>query len=421
VVEIARRIPVIIILTLLIGSVVVLDLSRRYLSGDFASDEIELEILYSSEKAGWLESIVDEFEEIWLEEHNQKVRLVMVPIGTAKGTIQIAQGASQPAIWSPASSFWLPLLNTLIENGNSDPIVNDVSPSAVFSPTVIATWEFYQEENNISSLDDIHSLSVNDPEFTFAHTDPFSSNSGFTAVIMQVAAASGISAEELVLGDLENEETKQWMRELQSSVIHYGSSTGFLAKFMVSEGPQSIKATFVYENLVVEKNKELDFLIAQGEIPEDQKLVAVYPEEGVVYNDHPFAILNRPWVDTTIQVIANGFIDFLFEPEIQERAVEYGFRPQTNVSATVLADQFRSENGVREDLDDLKIFKTSDMDGKVVQRIPDLWSATRSRSLDEPQSEGLTTRDFILPALLGIGFLAMVLQPLYSRVRRYYR
>jgi len=344
----------------------------------------------------------------------------MVPIGTAKGTIQIAQGASQPTIWSPASSFWLPLLNTLVEDAGQAPIVDpNASQSPVSSPTVIATWQSYQQTANISSVEDIHRLAISDPSFTLAHTDPFSSNSGVTAVIMQVATASNKSPEQLTMQDLQTDKVYNWMRETQQSIVHYGSSTGFLAKFMASEGPKSLKAAFLYENLVVEKNKELQYRIDQGDLPANQKLIAVYPDEGVLNNDHPFAIIDRPYVSQEERAVAEEFIQFLSQPKQQEQAVEYGFRVSTDVDQSILAQQFNEANGVIRSLENLTIFNAGAMNGQVVQRIPDVWSATRSRSLsDTGGSDQLTSRDFIVPVIFLAILVIMVIYPVTKAIQR---
>ncbi|MHA2275478.1 MAG: hypothetical protein ACXAC2_06915, partial [Candidatus Kariarchaeaceae archaeon] len=56
------------IFIIIIASIISLDVSRRYLSGEFGT-ELELEVLYSSEKEGWLDSVVDDFEKNWASNH----------------------------------------------------------------------------------------------------------------------------------------------------------------------------------------------------------------------------------------------------------------------------------------------------------------------------------------------------------------
>ncbi|MCE7734974.1 MAG: ABC transporter substrate-binding protein [Candidatus Heimdallarchaeota archaeon] len=403
-----------IVLVLLIFSIVGLDVSRRYLSGDFEGDKFELEILYSSEKAGWLESIVDDFEEYWSNNNQGKnIRVIMTPIGTGKGTIQVANGASKPAVWSPASRFWIPILNSLWATNNNNQIADVDSPSLVVSPSIIATWESYLKEYNITGFNDLRDLAINDPDFTFAHTDPFESNSGFGAVIMETAVAANKNPEDLTLDDLADDDVQSWMRQLESSAIQYGSSTGFLGKLMASEGPSKLKAAIIYENLVIEKNKDIT----------EDKLVAIYPSEGTLLNDHPYLILDAPWVSDQDKLLANDFLDFLLLEETQIKAIKEGFRPAINIDTSIpeFQEAFTEENGVRESLEGIEIYSIGNIDSKILDRIPDLWSATRSRSLDDDSSEqtGLEPSDFIIPSIIVIIILLMALEPVIKKIRRY--
>lgn len=58
-------------------------------------------------------------------------------------------------------------------------------------------------------------------------------------------------------------------------------------------------------------------------------VVAIYPVEGTFWSDHPFAILNAPWVTDELRVAAEAYRDFLLAPEQQQQALQYGFRPSS--------------------------------------------------------------------------------------------
>lgn len=408
-----KKTPTFVLIILLFGAIASLDLSRRYFSGEFEGDKIEINFLYSSEKSGFLESVVDDFEQNWSINHEgAKIKVIMTPIGSGKGTIQVANGASQPTVWSPASRFWLPILNLLWSSSHDRDIVHTDAPSLVISPTIIATWKSYQQEKNITGLEDLRKLAVDDPEFTYAHTDPFESNSGFGGVIMQAAVAANKNPEALTIEDLSKSSVQQWMRELEGAVIQYGSSTGFLSKLMASEGPERLKAAIMYENLVMEKNKELV----------DDTLVAIYPVEGTLLNDHPYAILDAPWVSDLDRSVAQDFVDFLLEPHIQSQAIDFGFRPViTSADLTQLIEEkFVESAGVRSSLTDVKIYSIAEISGEILERIPDLWSATRSRSLssDNTGTPTLTTQDYLVPSILIGILILMIISPLITRLRK---
>lgn len=383
--------------------------------GDFNTDAVDFEMLYSSEKAGWLEEIAPIFESEWKTIHNGELNLILNPIGSGKGTIQVARGVSKPVIWSPASRFWLPTLNYLWQLENEETIVDtsvEGSPALVVSPTVIATWKSYQDKHNITSLNDLRELAI-DPTsgFTFAHTDPSRSNSGFGGVIMQVATALGKNPEEITLDDLSKDSVHQWMSELESAAIEYGSSTGFLGKLFVNGGPSKLKVALLYENLVVEKNKGIE------EYGYNDSLVAVYPKEGTVLNDHPYGVLHAPWVTQEQLDIADEFLDFLKRPEIQAKAVRIGFRPSIdNIDPSIEASVFNATVGVLQNIKNITIYDIGNIDAQVLQRIPDLWLATRAID-SESNGQELKTVDYVVPSLLFALMVIMILLPAISALK----
>jgi ABC-type sulfate transport system substrate-binding protein len=70
-------------------------------------------------------------------------------------------------------------------------------------------------------------------------------------------------------------------------------------------------------------------------------------------SDHPFCVLQAEWVTPEKARAAQAFLDFITTPEIQELALQYGFRP---VDPDIPLDQSGSpfpryrDNGVRLDL-----------------------------------------------------------------------
>jgi Ca-activated chloride channel family protein len=109
---------------------------------------------------------------------------------------------------------------------------------------------------------------------------------------------------------------------VESGVIHYGTSTGFFANRMFERGPSYLSAAVMYENLVVaQENKRI-----AGE-SHQLPVVAIYPKEGTFWSNHPYAILNAPWVTEEQKEAAKHFETFLLDEAQQKRAIELGFRP----------------------------------------------------------------------------------------------
>ncbi|MFX1317229.1 MAG: substrate-binding domain-containing protein, partial [Promethearchaeota archaeon] len=237
----------------------------------------------------------------------------------------------------------------------------------IYSPVVIATWESFNESYNIKGFSDIHDLSV-DPnvEIRMAHTDPRLSNSGFMSVIMALSAASGISSINLSIAELTNTNNQQWFKKFESSAVMYGKSTGFLARYMKNEGPSALNIALLYENLI----RDISSTSTGG------KVIAIYPEEGMLFSDHPFCILNAEWITPEQKVVAEAFLNFLNKTETVESAIQYGFRP-INPSIPINPDVFNYEtNGIALEFNVPKLEPPND--GNVLLKIPDFWLLSKA-------------------------------------------
>lgn len=125
----------------------------------------------------------------------------------------------------------------------------------------------------------------------------------------------------LTTDDVPASKTRDFVSNVESSVIHYGDSTGFFADKMFSNGPSYLSATVMYENLVAEANDGKPYPHLTYPV------VAIYPKEGTFYSDHPFATLNASWVTPQKKAAAAMLEKFLLDTPQQKKALQYGFRP----------------------------------------------------------------------------------------------
>jgi Ca-activated chloride channel homolog len=174
-------------------------------------------------------------------------------------------------------------------------------------------------------------------DFKFGHTHPDYSNSGLDAVIAENYAAVN-KLRGLTTDDVNNKQTQDFVANVESSVIHYGESTGFFADKMFNGGPSYLSAAVMYESLVVQANDGKSY----PKLP--MPVVAIYPKEGSFLSDHPYAVLQGSWVTPAKQAAAQAFRDFLLAPAQQRKALQYGFRP-ANLSVPV-ASPIDSQHGV---------------------------------------------------------------------------
>jgi Ca-activated chloride channel family protein len=215
-------------------------------------------------------------------------------------------------------------------------LVTGTPNDLVLSPVVIAMWESMARAlgwpERAIGWADIAALATSEdgwaaygyPEwgtFKFGHTHPGFSNSGIVSVIAETYAGAG-KLRDLTLSDLENPDTQAFVEAVESGIIHYGSSTGFFAERMFERGPSYLSAAVLYENLVVEQESRR----LAGE-SQQLPVVAIYPVEGTFWSNHPYVILNAPWVTEEQRSAAQDFENFLLDRPQQLKALEYGFRP----------------------------------------------------------------------------------------------
>ena len=294
-------------------------------------------MIYGSEKEAWLVPLIEEFNAAGHKTDGGATIIVeATPMGSISSGDGIVESTLQPTIWSPASSAYVPVTNTNWRQKYGEDLVTDTPNDLVLSPVVIAMWRPMAEalgwpEESLGWAD-IAALATSDegwaahgyPEwgsFKFGHTHPNFSNSGLISVIAEAYAAAG-KQRDLALSDLQAPDLKAFMADVESSVIHYGESTGFFATRMFERGPSYLSAAVMYENLIAAQ--EASRLRGESDQP---SVVAIYPEEGTVWSNHPYIILNAPWVTEEQREAAEVFEDYLLAEEQQRRSVQYGFRP----------------------------------------------------------------------------------------------
>lgn len=301
------------------------------------SNALTITMLYGSEKQAWMEDVTKQFNAQQVKSTSGRpIYVSATPLGSAESMEQILSGAAQPTIWSPASSVLIPVANERWAASHSGAKLVEGSPTAlVLSPVVIAMWEPMAKtlgwpEQPIG-WGDIAAMASSGkswadyghPEwgaFQFGHTHPSYSNSGIASILATVYAAAG-KTRGLTAADVQKPATAEFLAKVESGVIHYGESTGFFANQMFTRGPAYLSAAVMYENLVVQSYDAARY--PNKPMP----VVAIYPKEGTFWSDHPYAVLNAPWVDDEQRAAAQSFLQFLMEKPQQEKALAYGFRP----------------------------------------------------------------------------------------------
>jgi Ca-activated chloride channel family protein len=300
-----------------------------------------LRVVYGSEKKTWLEEQVKAFTASGpTTASGRPIRVEAKAMGSGESVQAIARGELQPHVYSPASSAYLPLLDRawLGTPGRTKGLVTGGDP-LVLSPVVIAMWKPMAEalgwpakSIGWSDLLSVHASrkgweAFGRPEwgaFKLGHTHPEFSNSGLLSVLAEAYAGAG-KTRGLTVKDLDAKSTRGFVEKVESAIVHYGQSTGFFAEKMRERGPAYLSAAILYENLVIESYRPGGAAAAASAQP--FPLVAIYPREGTFWSDHPYAILDAPWVGADERDAAQQLQAFLRARPAQERALALGFRP----------------------------------------------------------------------------------------------
>lgn len=304
-------------------------------------------VAYSSEKKAWLEEQIDDYNATHPAlPSGQAFTIEGRAMGSGEAMQDIVDERLKPAAFSPASDAYLTLLNDawLSRPGHSAPLAAH-GESVVISPLVIALWKPMAEAlgwpKKSLGWSDILKLSQNPKgwaslgraewgSFKLGHTHPEYSNSGLLSFLAE-SYAGAAKTRELSLADLAAPKTRSFLSGIERSIVHYGKSTGFFSEKMLSRGPAYLSAAVLYENSVVESYAQP----SAGNPP----LVAIYPREGTFWSDHPYAVLDAPWVSADEKRAAELFLARIKQKPAQERALALGLRPgDTSLAVTAPID-----------------------------------------------------------------------------------
>jgi len=307
------------------------------LAGCGRATPVSIRILYSSEKKAWLEPLIQEYNQA-----QSHIQVQGYATGSLESIERIREEINTPTVWSPASSFYIPLANEDWRKVYGVDLIESKPTRLVRSPVVIAMWRTMAETlgwpHKALGWTDIAGLVVSEQgwaaygheewgQFRLGHTRPEYSNSGLIMLLALAYAATG-KQDNLTATDFADPKLRTFIQDVLTSVSQYASSTGFLAEKMFDcedGGPAYTSAAILYENLVVEQERRR--LAGTGCEANHQPVVAIYPIEGTFWADHPYIILNAPWVTADQIAAAREFEAFLLAEPQQRRAMALGFRP----------------------------------------------------------------------------------------------
>lgn len=299
---------------------------------------LKIGIAYGTEKRRWLKESLERFNNTAA---GKRIEVDLIPMGSLEGAHAILDGDERIHVWSPASSMYRGVFEDEWENQElaGDPIARD--EVLALTPMVFVAWknrydEYVKKYESLSFLTIADAMYVEGgwggiaekPEwglFKFGHTHPNQSNSGLmTLVLLQYDyfdKTSGLSRQDTV-----NPEFQKFLANIERGVTGLSNSTGNMMRDMIRKGPSAYDVVMVYESVAI------DYLDnAAGRWGE---LAIAYPRKNL-WNDNPYYILNTKWSRPEHRQAAEEFLDFLMSEEIQQLALDHGFRPG-NVNVDIL-------------------------------------------------------------------------------------
>jgi hypothetical protein len=353
-------------------------------------EPIVVSVLYSTEKAEWMDQAVERFQDSRPRLNGHPIELALKKMGSREMYLAVLEGTEQPDLISPASSLQIRILEDLSSRQFGTPVVDPTNTEAcqpvLETPVVLVAWK---ERADVLWGNDpdgnlwlrLHDALV-DPEgwqayghpewgyIKFGHTNPLKSNSGFQTLLLMTynyfGKTDGLTAADI----LSDADYQQWLIEFEGTISKFGDSTGTYMEEIVAYGPSLYDIVAVYESTAIEQ--------AENAVGRYGELQVYYPP-ATHLSDHPFCVLEADWVTPDEARAARMFVGFLTDQAMQELALlEHGFRPvRPGIALDQPGSPFEriSVSGLRLDLPP----KVETPPGNVLNTLLDFWTRNAQR------------------------------------------
>jgi Ca-activated chloride channel homolog len=222
---------------------------------------------------------------------------------------------------SPDSSIWVSQIDRNWQEANPDalPLVSTIERYAL-SPMVIAMLEDRAEaigypQEKIGWAD-LTRIAQDDIGFRWSHASASTATGLLTLTAAFYAATDDTSG--LTVADVEAEENLAFVTDIEATVNRYGAeSEDRVITRNLAAGGRQLDAFVTQEQKVIFFNQNSPIT----------RLVAIYPEEGTFWMDHPLILLDGDWVTDGQRRVFRAFADFVTASEQQQRVLAAGYRP----------------------------------------------------------------------------------------------
>ncbi len=315
--------------------------TRWVWSGFVPSAPVELTIVYTPDKQGWLEWAAVAFART---PAGANIHLRLIPLESFAGAQAIMTGQQPAQVWMPANSVareWL--FGHWHSKHGHDPVLTDVS--VALSPLVIALrtdrYEALQKHYQTVTL---HTLvqAMSEPGGWATLADqpswglvklrypaPTRANSGLLTLGLFTYDFFGFLDRHGVVQpqDLLTERFIQWMQQLTYGLQLDLEPVEPLLTSGASPMVPPVTGQVTYENVVLQMLADPAYANPSSDASAKPPLTLVYPAR-TFWNDHPFYLLDMAWCQEAHRQAASAFLQFLLSDEAQRVARDqFWFRP----------------------------------------------------------------------------------------------
>ncbi len=277
-----------------------------------------LTVAVSPEKAALVKQLVENFNAQKLKAANgEELRLATVQL-EPEDMIDAAIAGDFQAM-SPDSSIWLDQLDRQYQaaQNTSAGLVGQTVRYAV-SPVVIAMWRDKAQQlgwpQKPIGWSDLLNEATTNKDFKWSHPST-SSASGVLAALAEFYAATG-KTRGLTVDDVKAPQAQQYVSALEKTVRYYGEGEASIARNVAEKGRDYLDAFVGSEQIVINANQQPGV-----------DLVAVYPNEGSLWQDHPLALLETNTLSDVNRESFRAFANYLTSPDAQQLILSKGYRP----------------------------------------------------------------------------------------------
>jgi Ca-activated chloride channel family protein len=297
----------------------------------------ELTVAYSPEKAEMFKTLVNDFNAQKFQSPDGTRLSVSTVELDPDAMIQAAMAGQVQAI-SPDSSIWLGQLDRAWTDahGSETGLVGQTVRYAV-SPVVIAMWRDTAQAMGYPGKQlgwsDLLAKAQSDPNFRWSHPSTASA-SGLLATLAEFYAGAG-KTRGLSSDDVLAQHTLDYVGAIERTVRYYGEGEWPTMQRLVQEGHGYLDALVCSEQLVIwARSKGAD-------------LVAIYPLEGALWQDHPLALLEQPGLTDVQRLTFARFAEFVASHDEQQKILLMGYRPaDLSIPLDQAGSPIRADNGV---------------------------------------------------------------------------